>query len=252
MGLVAAAALLAGVLAPLPVHANSGDLLLYVRVEGLYENVFRGWVDVPDQVTFTAHNSGATYTIEGHTPLGALLAASQSAGFDVDVTDEFLGMDFLVVAIAGEWAQGLRWWDERVNSVATYYGDHYGWLAFGPGLRTGDDVLWYWDGIGVTPLRASYASLGPVPTGGCAFAVHVWERFPDVQHRAGNPWPAVTWAPVSVAQLEGTSSGPVAGGATIALVPSPGGTVWADEAEFLPTATPHLVRSDALRLPCAA
>lgn len=229
----------------------SGGLLLHVRVEDSYNQVFRGWVDVPETVQFVAHNSGKQYTIHGHSPLGALLSASRRGGFEVLVSDEFLGMDFSVEAVAGDWGGGPRWWDYRINYVATYYGSHYQWLAFGPELRSGDEVLWYLEGVGVPVLRLRVQPAGPSSAGGCAYAFLVEERFPDIQHQAGNPWPPVLWKPTTAAQLRGIPGMyPVVGGFTLAAAPPGGVQVWADTLALPAGVVLDVIRSDRAFLTC--
>lgn len=245
---LAALSLLLPLLLP-AVEAQPHDVLLYVRVEGTEANVFRGWVEVPASIAFTAHNSDTNHTIDGHTPLGALLAAARQGGFAVLVTDEFLGLDLSVDAVEGEWTSGLRWWDFRVNGVATYYGAQAGWLAFGPGLGAGDEVLWYLETIGASPLRARATAGAPLPDGGCAFAVQVDVRFPDTQHRAGQPWPSPAWAPVPVARLAGTSTAPVVAGTALLVAPPPGAEEWAEKNEAAAPG-PDLVRSDRILVRC--
>lgn len=232
-----------------PSLAHAGELLVHVRVEGASATVFRGWVPVPEALSVAAYDSGKTYAIHGHTPLGALLAAARAGGFEVLVTDEFLDMDFSVDAVAGEWGRGPRWWDYRVNYVATYYGNHFGWLAFGPGLETGDEVLWYLEGVGVRPLRARALPLAPPGEGGCLEELGVEVPFPDLQHRAGQPWPSVVWKPADAAELRGAWRAPVVGGHAVLLVPRGGGHVWAEEPN-LPVVEAPAVRSDRLFLHC--
>jgi len=243
MRLAVAAAFAVLLLLPPPTSGHEDPLLVYVRVEGRDANVFRGWIELPGTLTFPAYNSGRTYAVHGHTPLGALVAASQAAGFAALVTDEFRSIDFSVDAVAGEWQNGTYWWDYRVNYVSTYYGAHHGWLGWGPGLRTGHEVLWYLETIGTAPLRGSAA-----PLGACAHAARADLPFPDTPHRSDQPWPTPNWVPATGATLEPFGL-PFVAGATVASAP-PGGTeAWA-EAVRTPLMRLDLVRSDRVTLAC--
>ncbi|HEV8359376.1 MAG TPA: hypothetical protein VGR28_02865 [Candidatus Thermoplasmatota archaeon] len=240
------ALLLAGLLlAPLAASADA-PLQVHVRVEGNWAHLWEGWVSLDGTYTFTAE-SGRVHTQDARTPLGALHAAAQLAGMALIIRDEY--DDLEPVSVQGEYWWDAKWWDYRVGWVQTNYGPQQQWLdARGP-LRDGDDVLWYVEQPGSTPLRV--AALGPaVGPGPCVQAVLVTAPLLDPLHETGQPWPELTWRPAQLARLrssEGASPAP-AGIGVAAL----GGVGWAfAEEEPLPAGLwYHYVRSARLPVEC--
>lgn len=228
---VAAALLGAG---PPPADASgTGDaggddaVEVQVRVEGPEATIWIGTVTLAGTYDLTADTSGETYTLDAHTPLGALHAAAEAGGFDLHVSDDFASTDFDVQAVARVWEAGTWWWDARVNWVSTYYGNQRGWSTYGPDLADGDRVLWYLETTGSKPLRltadaatGSPASDGPGPDGVAAFRVE-WPLV-DPFHRPGKPWPTQVWTPAHAAHLTGDVEAEAPAG--IAAVPLEEGT----------------------------
>jgi len=224
--------------------AEPAPLRVHVRVEGAWAQLWSGWVELAPTYTVVAENSGRSYTLDARTPLGAL----QATGLPLAVTDAY--DDLVVVAVAGEAWWATRWWDYRVNWVQTGYGNQAQWLAYGPGLHDGDEVLWYPEAFGSTPLRLT--DVGPafgLPDGSCARAERVETLAADVAHEPGQPWPPVVWEPAPLSRLEGAAAQPVVGGATVARAPQPG-LLWAAE-EALPGGVPyHPIRSERSLIDC--
>lgn len=204
---------------------DNAPLHVHVRVEGNYQHVWEGTVELDAVFTLVA-SSGRSYELPARTPLGALAAAAREAGMPLSVSDEFT--DFVVLAVAGEAWWDLRWWDYRVNWVHTNYGAQVQWLAWGPGLQDGDSVLWYVETFGSTPLRLTGA--GPaVQTGStCSRAFLTESPAFDPAHNPGQPWPSLLWRPAQLARLRGASESPAPAGAALATA-GESGWLWAEE-----------------------
>lgn len=237
---------LAGLLlvsSPLAGLADEAPPRVPVRIEGNYEQLWSGEVQLPPTFQLTA-TSGKVYALDARTPLGALAAASRAAGLALEVTDEYA--DFKALSVAGEYWFGTTWWDYRVNWVQTSYGEQSQWLAWGPPLQEGDAVLWYVEGLGTAPLRMT--DLAPLP-GACARPELVEVPALDVQHQPGQPWPSLQWRPAHLARLAGGASGPVVAGVGVA-VGSVAGWVWAEEHPLPASLLQHFIRSPRSWLPC--
>lgn len=233
-------------LAPLAPAASGGEdaLLVHVRIEGAYAQLWSGEVALGDAYTLVA-SGGRTHTLDARTPLGALAAAAEKAGLALEVSDEY--SDFVVRGVAGEAWYSTQWWDYRVDWVEPNYGAQRHWLAWGPGLRDGSEVLWYVDRSGMTPLRAAPLASAPGPP--CWHALRVETLALDVQHQPGQPWPPVAWRPAPLARVAGSASGPVAAG--LGLAASQGaGEAWAEEQPLPVAPLVHYIRSPRVALPC--
>ena len=241
----AAGALLALLLAAPAVAMHSDTIEVRVRVEGAWQQVWSGAVELPARYTFTSER-GVQRTVEGDTPLGALWAASQQAGFALVIRDEY--DDLEPVRVAGEAWWDARWWDYRVDFVQTNYGPQSQWLTGGHALAAGDEVLWYVEQPGMTPLRlAPLATVGPGP---CAIAARVEQPAVDPLVQAGQAWPELVWGPAPLARFAGAAGEvPMVGGAGAAVLLE-GGPVWADE-QPLPVGLPaHFIRSERWSVAC--
>ncbi|MCA1814096.1 MAG: hypothetical protein LC624_09125 [Halobacteriales archaeon] len=231
------------VLASVP--AGAQDLRVHVRVEGRQQTWFDGWVPLRDAFPLVA-TSGRAYTLDAHTPLGALAAT----GLALRVSDEFDDLEPL--AVQGEYAWDTAWWDYRVDWVQTNYGPQSQWLAGGApahALADGSELLWYVARHFETPLHVTALSPGIGP-GPCAQAVEVQTLALDVNHEAGQPWPPVAWTPAALAALRGSTSPWAVAGAGLAVVEG-SGDVWAEE-PALPLAATHLTRSERIAMACPA
>jgi hypothetical protein len=242
-----AAALLALALAAPALAAPSDAPTVHVRVEGFHAQVWSGEVTLPASYTFVAEG-GAAHTQDGRTPLGALWAASQQAGFGLDIRDEY--DDLEPIRIAGEAWWEAKWWDYRVNDVQTNYGPQQQWLAAGPSLANGDEVLWYVEQPGMTPLRLSL--LAQAGRGPCAVAARVEQPVLDPLVQAGQPWPTLTWGPAPLARLGGAGGdAPAVAGAGWGVVTEPG-PLWAEEQPLPVGLLIHYVRSERAAVACPA
>ena len=171
------------------------DPQVKVRVEGEDSTIWSGTVSLSGDFTFTAHNSGKSYTMSAECPLGGLDAASDIDGFSYTVNDQWYPPDLYVDNIEGEGS-----WAYRVNGVSPWYGCGYGWLGSGPDLSNGDEILWFFTSTWMElPLRISVdktsMSVGEV------LKVTVTTTEEDYYHNPPNPWPDVKWVPVSGATI---------------------------------------------------
>ncbi|NIM44948.1 MAG: hypothetical protein GTN80_03895 [Nitrososphaeria archaeon] len=171
------------------------DPKVTVRVEGEDSTIWSGTVSLSGDFTFTAHNSGNTYTMSAESPLGALEAASNIGGFSYTVNDQWYPPDLFVNDIEGETS-----WMFRVNGVSPWYGAGYSWLASGPALSNGDEILWYYTSTWMErPLRISVSETQVYVAE--TFTVTVTTTEEDYYHDPANPWPNVNWVPVSDATV---------------------------------------------------
>lgn len=231
-----AALLAVALLAPLAAAGGTDGVRVHMRVEGAWAHVLDAEVELPATYTLVASNSGRTYTLDARTPLAALVLAAREAGLALEVSDEYA--DFVVKAVAGETWYDTKWWDYRVDWVEPNYGAQAQWLAWGPPLIDGAEVLWYVDQAGMTPLRMAPVAAAPEP---CADAVLVETPAIDVVHQPGQPWPQVLWKPVPLARLAGAVQGPVVAGVGAGFGFQ--GDFWAEEQPLPVAPLVHYIRS---------
>lgn len=96
--------------APVPDENNSSNQI-FVRIEATNDTVFDNTVTLPQQISFTATNSGQQYTLTEPSALMALLQAAKDGNFQVSVNDSYYpGFGFFVDSINGINNQGFNGW----------------------------------------------------------------------------------------------------------------------------------------------
>jgi hypothetical protein len=139
---------------PYPVIGIPTSNKAYVRIEDFNTTVWRGWVEIPYNLTFRCHNSDKEYNITGNNVLALLDKTSEIGGFEYKVSDQWHpDVGFYVDSINGHSAEGEYGWMYRVNyHMGDTSMDKYN-------VSSLDHILIYWGAQGVKPLKLEIDTL---------------------------------------------------------------------------------------------
>jgi hypothetical protein len=133
---------------PYPIFMGTSEDQIYLRIEDQNSTVWKGLIDIPQSVTIEAYNSGKTYDLNGSNVLAILDRASEIAGFEYQVSDQWYpDIGFYVESIAGHQAEGLYGWLYLIN----YSSKEAAMDAYK--ITSSDEILIYWGTIDVKPLK---------------------------------------------------------------------------------------------------
>ncbi|MEM3737312.1 MAG: prenyltransferase/squalene oxidase repeat-containing protein [Candidatus Bathyarchaeia archaeon] len=202
------------------------DPQVVVRVEGPTSTLFSDTITLSGSVTIT-DSKGGQYTINADTPISALDAASQRAGFSYTATYSPGFSELFIADIAGSSS-----WMYRVNGVSPWYGGGYGWQANGPNLANGDEILWYYTSTWTElPLRVSVDKTGVTPGGVVTVTVTTTDQ--DYYHNPPNPWPTVNWVPVQGATVHADRSYSTGADGKVEIPITSGTFIYAEKSNYI-------------------